>query len=240
MTGPVILMTGGGEGSTSGPRMPPGTASLRHVSYTNGTVAAAQMDHGGSLNSKPSLEPAQSSAPAPKPFKKRYLAEQSQQQQQQQHQQHINAAVISGGPNSGTPTPTPSVTPTPPVSPVGADTARACEALLELSGGGGGGASGNSSGNRSPASGGTRSPPSREDTNGIDSKIALRKAVWKSVVETASKQKVNSTSTLLLFLEQSSLFSVLQCRLLDYTKSHCAPNRIKKKLEKRQSIDGQT
>jgi len=161
-------MNGGGEGS-SGPRMPLGTASLNlHLPYSNGT-----MDR--HVN-KPSLEPVQPSAPAPKPYnpKKRYLAE------QHNHNHHV--------PNSATPTPTPSATPTPPVSPVGADTARACEALLALSGGGGNSSGG--SGTRSPASG-TRSPPSLEESsdNGIDSKIALRKAVWKSVVETASKQK---------------------------------------------------
>jgi len=165
--------------------------------------------------------------PAPKPFKKRYLAEQQLQQLQHNNGSSGSNSGTSSAANSKSATPTPpsSATPTPPpisasTSPgsgeVAADTARACEALLELSGrqqvvvenqrhcqsqphqlasdsnsppegllAGGGGGSGRSSGSRSPA----EKDDDASSNNSIASKIELRKAVWRSVVETASKQK---------------------------------------------------
>jgi len=133
--------------------------------------------------------------PAPKPIKKRYLAEQT-----------ASSSSNHNNSNSNSGTPTPSATPTPPISP--ADTARACEALLELHKGGNV-AESRSPGSRSPAPGsgyrsnggsgypspvggsGSRSPTegALDSNQSVNSKVALRKSVWKSVLETASKQK---------------------------------------------------
>jgi len=185
-------------------RMPPGTVALQlpHIlsttahgmdatcrtSPTHNTSAVTTSAHANEA------APTQSATkPAPKPIKKRYLAEQT-------------ATSNHNNSNSNSGTPTPSATPTPPISP--ADTARACEALLELHKGGNV-AESRSPGSRSPAPGsgyrsnggsgypspvggsGSRSPTEGavDSNQSVNSKVALRKSVWKSVLETASKQK---------------------------------------------------
>ena len=58
-----------------------------------------------------------------------------------------------------------------------------------------------SSGSRSPIAGGADG-----DSNGIESKLALRKAVWERVLETASKQKVKLKDNIILTISNIILF----------------------------------
>ena len=151
----------------------------------------------------PQAAPAAHSA-VPKPFKKRYLAEQSVIVTSS-HNQGAAALGHSASPSPNSTTPTPSATPTPPVSPMASDTVRACEALLEL-------------GRPLEEAGGPKEEVQRNGSggyppSGLKNGDHLRQAVWKNVVGTLLSQQVGSlhvgTGTIIPTHSSSSCYSFL-------------------------------
>ena len=138
----------------------------------------------GSSSGQPTSGPP--ACAVPKPFKKRYLAEQSVIVSSS-HNQAGGCGPLghSASPSPKSATPTPSSTPTPPISPVAAETARACEALLEL----GRPMEEEPPSQRPPQrSSYTAQPPVSGPKNGEH----LRQAVWKGVVGTLLSQQVRT------------------------------------------------
>jgi hypothetical protein len=127
-------------------------------------------------------QPAPPPTAVPKPFKKRYLAEQSVIVSTSHNQVGSGPLAHSASPSPSSTTPTPSSTPTPPISPVAADTARACEALLEL----GRPMQEEEQQQKQQRNGYPASQPSSGSKNGEN----LRQAVWKGVVGTLLSQQV--------------------------------------------------
>ena len=196
-----------------------GVPQLRHPSKPSGLSykTSPERDHlslslEGTRMIPPAPQAAASSQPAPtqpsaysavpKPFKKRYLAEQSVIVSASHNNQAGAGHSASPSPNSATPTP--SSTPTPPISPVAADTARACEALLELGRG-------------------VEEDPQQQrngyTASGSKNGDNLRQAVWKGVVGTLLSQQVGGETVAYLTLMYPAGLLWIRIRIQELPRS---------------------